>query len=105
MNKWKIAFWSCLIMLCLVTAFSAYLIINKAVTLTYQKEGYANTENDLMYLIAIFNKTDLTKRQIENILKEHKFYDSLACKTDTISLERVLLIFENGKLKKITKQW
>jgi hypothetical protein len=105
MNKWKIAFWSCLIMLCFVTAFSAYLITDKAITVTYQKEGYENTENDLIQLIAIFNKTDLTKRQIENILKEHKFYDSLEFKKDTISLERVLLIFENSKLKKITKQW
>lgn len=50
MNKWKIAFWYCLIILVVVKIFSAYSIIDQGVTLTYQKEGYIDTENALTLL-------------------------------------------------------
>jgi hypothetical protein len=88
-----------------VTAFSVYSIIDQAVTLTYQKEGYTDTENDLANLIEIINKTDLTKTQIEKELKDHKLYEYMDFKKDTISLDRVTLIFQNDKLFKVTKQW
>ena len=105
MNKWKIAFWVCLTVLFLVTAFSVYSIIDQAVILTYQKEGYTATENDLDNLIEIINKTDLTKTQIEKELKDHRLSEYMDFKKDTISLDRVLLVFDNSKLKNVTKQW
>jgi len=105
MNKWKIAFWICFALLVLVTMFSIYSIINQGVTLTYQKVGYTNTENDLDQLIEIIKKTDLTKLQIKNELKNHKLYEYMNFNSDTISLDRVLLIFENDKFKNVTKQW
>jgi hypothetical protein len=105
MTKWKIAFWVCLTVLILVTTFGAYSIIDQAVTLTYQKEGYTDTENDLDNLIELINKTDLTKTQIQNELKDHRLYEYMDFKTDTISLDRVSLIFKDDKLLKVTKQW
>ena len=105
MNKWKIAFWCCLTLLVAVTVFSVYSIIDQGVTLTYQKEGYRDTENDLDQLIEIINKTDLTKKQIETKLKDRNDFEFMDFKTDTISLNRVLLIFDNDRLEKITKQW
>lgn len=105
MNKWKIAFWVCLTVLLLVSAFSIYSIIDNAVTLTYQKEGYTDTENDLDNLIEIINRTDLTKTQIQKELKDHRLYDYMDFKTDTISHDRVTLIFKSDKLFKVTKQW
>jgi hypothetical protein len=105
MNKWKIAFWICLTVLILVTAFGVYSIIDQAVSLTYQKEGYIDTENDLDNLIKIINKTDLTKTQIQNELKDHRLYEYMDFKADTISLDRVTLIFKSDKLFKVTKQW
>ncbi len=105
MNKWEIAFWVCLTVLLLVTAVGVYSIIDQAVKLTYQKEGYTDTENDLDNLIEIINKTDLTKTQIQKELKDHKLYEYMDFNSDTISLERVLLVFENNKLKNVTKQW
>lgn len=104
MKKWKIAFWTCFTVLLFVTAFSVYTIIDQAVTLTYQKEGYTDTENDLENLIEIINKTDLTKTQIQNELKDHRLYEYMDFKKDTISLDRILLIFENNKLKNVKKQ-
>lgn len=91
--------------LVLVTMFSAYLIIDQGVTLTYQKEGYTDTENDLDQLIEIIKKTDLTKSQIRNELKDHRLFEYMNFNSDTISLDRVLLIFENDNLKNVTKQW
>jgi hypothetical protein len=105
MNKWKIAFWSCLTLLVTVTVFSVYTIIDQGVTLTYQKEGYTDTENDLEQLIAIINKTDLTKKEIQTELKDHRLFEYMDFKSDTVSLDRVTLIFENEKLKTVTKQW
>jgi hypothetical protein len=105
MNKWKIAFWICLTILVVVTIFSLYSIIDLGVTLTYQKEGYTDTENDLDQLIEIINKTDLTKEQIQRELKDHRFFEYMDFKSDTVALDRVLLIFENDKLKNVTKQW
>jgi hypothetical protein len=105
MNKWKIAFWSCLTLLLAVTLFSAYSIIDQAYTLTYHKVGYEDTEKDLDELIEIINKTDLTKKQIESELKDHNHFEFMDFKSDTISLNRVLLIFEKEKLNRIEKQW
>jgi len=105
MNKWKVAFWSCLALLVVVTMFSAYSIIDQAYTLTYHKVGYEDTEKDLDQLIEIIKKTDLTKLQIKNELKDHRLYEYMDFNSDTISLDRVLLIFENNKLKNVTKQW
>jgi hypothetical protein len=105
MNKWKIAFWVCFTFLLIVIAYGVYSIVDQAVTLTYQKEGYADTENDLENLIEIINKTDLYKTQIENELKDHRLYEYMNFKKDTISLYRISLIFDNNKLKYVTKQW
>ena len=105
MNKWKIAFRCCLTVLLLGAVFSFYLVIDQAVTLTYQKEGYKATENDFDNLIEIINRTDLTKLEIESELKNHSLYEFMDFETDTVSLYRVLLIFENEKLKMVTKEW
>ncbi|NDW12401.1 hypothetical protein D0T50_05790 [Bacteroides sp. 214] len=105
MNKWKIAFWVCLTILITVTIFSVHSIIDQGVTLTYLKDGYTDTENDLDLLIEFINKTDLTKLQIEAELKDHKLVEYIDFQSDTVSLDRVLLIFEDGKIKRVIKQW
>jgi hypothetical protein len=88
-----------------VTAFGVYSIIDQAVSLTYQKEGYIDTENDLDNLIDIINKTDRTKAQIQKELKDHRLYEYMDFKKDTISLDRTTLIFKDDKLFKVSKQW
>jgi len=105
MNKWKIAFWVCFTVLFLTIAFCFYSIIDQSVTLTYQKEGHSDTEKDLENLIEIINKTDLTKNQIEKELKSQRLYNYMDFKTDTISLNRITLIFKDDKLFKLAKQW
>lgn len=105
MNRWKIAFWCCFTLLITVMVFSVYSIIDQSVALTYQKEGYVNTEQDLDQLIRIISETDLTKKQIQKELNNHPLFEYMDFKSDTVSLHRVLLIFENGNLKNVAKQW
>jgi hypothetical protein len=105
MNKWKIAFWICLTLLLLVTAFSTYSVIDQGVTLTYLKEGYTDTENDLDNISKIINETDLSKNQIKTALKQHHLFELMEFDKDTVSLDRVTLIFRDDKLFKVVKQW
>jgi hypothetical protein len=56
MNKWKVAFWVCFTTLILVLALGLYSIIDQGVTLTYMKDGYKDTENDLAILTKIINE-------------------------------------------------
>ncbi|SFN52589.1 hypothetical protein SAMN04487989_1011006 [Bizionia echini] len=103
MKKWKIAFWCCLTILVLITIISAYSIIDQAYALTYQKVYYTETESDFENLIEIINKTDLSRIQIENVFKNHADYEYMDFQNDTISLNRISLIFKNGKLKTIIR--
>lgn len=104
-NKWKIAFWLCLLVLVVTTVIGVYSIVDQAVTLSYMKEGYKGTESDLETIIQIIGQTDQTKPEIETLLKHHKLYEYMDFKKDTIGMERVTLIFENDSLKSIKKQW
>lgn len=104
-NKWKVAFWICLLLLLLVSTFSIYSIIDQGVTITYMKEGYTSTENDLNTLIQIVNSNKLSKKEIIDVLTTYKFYDSMDFKRDTMPLERIELIFKNDTLQQIIKQW
>ena len=105
MNKWKIAFWVCFTTLLLTTAFGMYCILDQGVTLTYIKDGYSDTENDLDNLTKIINETDLTKTQVKKALTHHHLFKYMDFNKDTLSLERVSLIFKDDKLFKVTKQW
>lgn len=104
-NKWRLAFWICFVVLIATGLFGFYRIVDQGVTITYMKEGYTATEDDLETIIELINTTDLTKNEIKVKLKKHRPNEFMSFKTDTIELERVLLIFKNGKLKKIEKKW
>jgi len=105
MNKWKVAFLCALTLLLIVTLFSAYTIIDQGITLTYQAESNSSTKKDLDQLIQFINTTDLSKAQIKAALKDHSLFEYMDFNSDTISLHRVLLVFENDKLKTVAKQW
>ena len=104
-NKWKIAFWFCLLLFIITGVIGLYSIIDQGVTTSHMRDGYSDTEADLETLIEIIEKTDQTKKGIKNILKKHKIYEFMDFDKDTISLERVSLIFKNDSLKEIKKQW
>lgn len=104
-NKWRLAFWISILTLLVVIVFGLCSIIDQGVTITYMKDGYTNTENDLNSLVEIINETSLTKSEIETKLKTHRFFEFMDFNQDTIPLERISLIFESDTLRKIEKQW
>ena len=103
MNKWKISFWVCFATLIFVSVSMLYLIIDQGVSLTYIKEGYSDTEEDLSSLTKIINETDLSKEQIRASLTGRKDFELLDFKSDSVSLNRITLSFKNNKLDKIKK--
>ncbi len=105
MNKWKIAFWVCLFLMTIITGFLFYSIIDQGVTITYMKEGYTATENDLDNIARIINETDLSKEKIKEILSNHHLYEFMDFKKDTISLDRMTIIFKDNKLSGLKKEW
>lgn len=104
-NKWRQAFWISTLTLLTVTLIGLYLIIDQAITNAYKSDGYTSTENDLILLIKIINETDLTKSEIETKMRTHKFYEFMDFNQDTVTLQRISLIFESDTLTKIEKQW
>ena len=104
-NKWKLAFWICFVSLLFSVGFGFYNILDQGVTITYMKQGYENTENDLNTIIDIVNYDDFSKDSIKQLLKEYRFFDMMDFKMDTVPLERVELIFINDTLKNIRYQW
>jgi hypothetical protein len=104
-NKWRLAFWICLIILLLISGFAVYRIIDQGVTITYLRDGCENTENDLNSLIYIINAKDYSKNTIKQNLESHRYFDMIDFDSDSVGLERVKLIFKNDTLNKIEKQW
>lgn len=103
MNKWKIGFWICFILLLTIVAIGFYSIIDQGVSLTYVKEGYSQTETDLKELIEIMNNTDLSKDQIRTLLLKNKELP-VNIKEDTFHLNKIS-IFSGNKLSRIAEQW
>jgi hypothetical protein len=105
MKNWKKIFWwyfgISIVIFLFVVGFSAYQIIDQAYTISYQQDGYKYTENDLENIIEIFNKTDLSKNQIKEVLNSALYYHQ---KNDTIELNDFDLIFQDDTLIKISRR-
>lgn len=105
MNKWKIAFWSCFVSLLGLIIIGIYNFNDQSTSLMYMEEGYQSTETDLLDIVELINKTDLSKKQILNVLKEHQIHEHGEFEKDTILLSRMQLIFKGEKLYKIRDLW
>lgn len=96
-NPWKIAFWSCLILLITITLFSAYSVLDQGVSLTYLRDDHSRTEHEMAILLEILDDSGLSKQQVLRALKENELPH---LNSDTIYLEKVMLIFERDSLVK-----
>lgn len=105
MNKWKIGFWVSTTLLLISIVIATYTLLDQSVTIMYMKDGYEGTENDLKTLTELINETDLSKRQIESRIQEHRLIKLMDFKSDTVGLERIQLIFKDGQLERIENQW
>lgn len=100
-SKWKIAFW-------LYFAISIVLIIylfaknsSNAVNLAFTKMDKILIENDIKMISEIVNNTDLSKTEILNEITKDKLYKIEKIENNKIEFGRVILKFENEKLKSI----
>lgn len=93
-----------LFIICLLVVAVGYLfyqIVDKGVTISYMKEGYSDTEDDLNSLIQINNSKLNTKFEIREFLEGNENYVFLDFDSDTVELNRISLIFKNDSLKRI----
>jgi hypothetical protein len=67
------------------------------------KEGYSDTEKDLKTVCSIINETDLSKSEIEKLIEKASSVNEYS--SDTISLERIHLLFSHDTLHRIEFQW
>ena len=104
MNKWKVAFWISIVVLFSVTGLFIYEQTDQAFKTVRTSINNSKTYQDLDAISKILNETNLTKPEIQNSLKEHKLFNNWDFERDTISLERLNLIFKNNKLNKIIEQ-
>ncbi|MBL7850843.1 MAG: hypothetical protein JNN04_08080 [Cyclobacteriaceae bacterium] len=105
MNRWKIAFWICFALLLATAAFGFYSILDQGVTITYMKDEFDDTDDALDEVIAIINNTDLSRQQIQTELLKIKDLDYVDFEEDTVFLDKIYLVFEENRLKKVGEQW
>lgn len=104
MNKWKIGFWLCFVLLLTSLALGFYSIIDQGVTLTYLRQSYDETEDDLERLIKIVNETDMTKKDIDKLLAVDTATVSVIPRGDTLYVGRIFLTFEKDTLSKVGRE-
>jgi len=105
MNRWKIAFWICFLTLIATLAFGLYSILDQGVTITHQKDSYIKTESDLNVLVAIANKSHLTKDELLVLLTQTGASDDFLIKNDTLYLNRLEFVLDDSKLTKVNDSW
>ena len=75
----------------------------EGVTIAYLEESYADTDADLRTVAEIINRACRSKAEVERLLSRHRLYGYMDFETDTIGLEKMVLIFENDTLKAVAE--
>lgn len=100
-NNWKIAFW---LYFTISIVFIIYLLgknSSNEVDLAFTKMDKILIENDVKMISEIVNNTDLSKTEILNKISKDKLYKIEKTENNKIEFGRVILTFENEKLKNI----
>ena len=96
-NKWKVAFWICFSVLLITT----YFVIDQGVSQANLQVSFSRTKSDLHQLSSIISETDLSKKNVQNILFENGLITSTNELSDTIQLNFKKLIFYHDRLHKV----
>lgn len=105
MNWWKIGFWVSLVLLIAVTLGSFYAITDQAVTMTYNRVSYDDLQVTVDDLLAIINSAELSKGEIEEVLKATGNFEHYNFETDTFNFDRISIVFQNDSLVEAVRMW
>ena len=92
-NRWRIAFGIYLASTALLFLWKSYVVIDQGVTI----------DADLRTVAEIINRACRSKTEVERLLSRHRLYGYMDFETDTIGLEKMVLIFENDTLKAVAE--
>ena len=96
LNRWKVAFFTLLVLALPTIAFLGYLFIDMAYSITYMRDGYTRTENKLERLSEVFPKQTYNKKDILHVLRQHNkegFIVETAC---SVGIDGLLFEFNKA---------
>jgi hypothetical protein len=86
-------------------AFGLYSVIDQGVSLTYLRQDYDETKDDLKQLMKIINETDLTEDKVTKLVTASKDERFVHFDGDRITSGRITMIFKDNRLNKIERNW
>jgi len=100
MNNWKKAFWIQTILCFGIILYLGYNVLDQSFSLTYMKEGYEDTEHDLMQVCNSV-KGKLSRKDFKDIIDRYPDYHG-----EDLELSRIKISFDkNGIVDSITTDW
>jgi hypothetical protein len=94
MNRWKVAFFSLLLLSSCAIAFLAYGFIDMAYTTTYMRDSFDRTEKNLERLSLLFPKQTYRKKDILHLLRSHNKYELIAETSCSIQVDGLRFEFD-----------
>ncbi len=100
-NKWKIAFFTCLTLLIILSVCSAYMVINQAVSYTYLSDSLDKANRDQKLLIDLIPK-DTSKKDLVFMLRQARPDELIVEKDSLVHINGLTFVFaENDTIKSI----
>ena len=97
MNKWKIRFYILLLLLVCSVSYGYYTIVDQSTSISYMKDGYADTEKDLNMLVQILNEKDFSYSSIKESVSANGYFIK-GDENERITLNKLDLVFNDDKL-------
>ncbi len=101
MNKWKIAFFTCLTLFITLFVCSAYMIIDQGVSYTYLSDTLSRKDQDLKLLADIYPK-NTSKKDLVFLLRQARPDDVIVDKDNLVHIDDISFEFsDNDTIKHI----
>lgn len=103
MNKWKVAFFACLVFLFVSNITLLYGILDQGVTLTYMQDSCDSVSrgNEVLGNIIVKRGQEYTQADILHLLRQEYPDAFIVEKGERISMHDVSFCFENNRLSEV----
>lgn len=101
MNKWKVAFFTCLSLLIILSVCSAYMVINQAVSYTYLSDSLEKSNRDQNLLIDLIPK-NTSKKDLVFLLRQARPDEIVVEKDNYVRIYELTFVYsENDTIESI----
>ncbi len=100
-NKWKIAFFTCLTLLIILSVCSAYMVINQAVSYTYLSDSLSRANQDQKLLIDLIPK-NMSKKDLVFLLRQARPDELIVEEDNLVHINSLTFVYsENDTIESI----